>query len=217
MIRLDGISKAYRAGSDWNHVLRNVSVTFPTGHSVGVLGLNGSGKSTLLRVIGGVEPPDHGTINKDVSLSWPIGFSGAFQGSLTGRENARFISRIYGISPGEVEDFAKDFSELGEYFELPVKTYSTGMRARLAFAISMAVDFDCYLVDEITAVGDFRFTKRCEDAFRERRQHASFIMVSHNPNTIKQTCDMAAILKDGQLQLYDTVAEAMAAYNRDKS
>ena len=212
MIQLDNISKAYRVGSRWNQDLDNVSATFPSGQNVGILGLNGAGKSTLLRVIGAVEPADAGTIRKDVRVSWPIAFSGAIHTNLTGRENARFIARIYGESIKKVEQFAETFTELGPYFDMPANTYSTGMRARLAFAISIAVDFECYLVDEITSVGDMRFTLKYRRAFRDRLKNASLIMVSHNPQTITDYCDIGAILHKGKLQMFDTITEAMDEY-----
>ena len=214
MIQLDNISKAYRVGSRWNQVLDNVSATFPSGQNVGILGLNGAGKSTLLRIMGAVEPADAGTIRKDVRVSWPIAFSGAIHTNLTGRENARFIARIYGESIKQVEQFAEKFTELGPYFDMPANTYSTGMRARLAFAISIAADFECYLVDEITSVGDMRFTLKYRRAFRDRLKNASLVMVSHNPQTIRDYCDIGAILHRGKLQMFDTIAEAMDEYEQ---
>ncbi len=214
MIQLDNICKAYRVGSRWNQVLDNVSATFPSGQNVGILGLNGAGKSTLLRIMGAVDPADAGTIRKDVRVSWPIAFSGAIHTNLTGRENARFIARIYGESIKKVEHFAEKFTELGPYFDMPANTYSTGMRARLAFAISIAANFECYLVDEITSVGDMRFTLKYRRAFRERLKNASLVMVSHNPRTIRDYCDIGAILHRGKLQMFDTIAEAMDEYEQ---
>ena len=214
MIQLENISKAYRVGSRWNQVLNDISATFPTGHNVGILGLNGAGKSTLLRLIGSVEPPDHGTINKDVKVSWPIAFSGAIHTNLTGRENARFIARIYGEPTRKVEQFAERFTELGAYFDMATYTYSTGMRARLAFAISIAANFDCYLVDEVTSVGDLRFTLKYRRAFRERLKNASLVMVSHNPQTIRSFCDTGGILHEGKLRMFDTITEAMEEYEK---
>jgi capsular polysaccharide transport system ATP-binding protein len=214
MIELRQVSKAYKVGLESNQVLDNISVTFPTGVSVGVLGLNGAGKSTLLRIIGGTEPPDRGTVYKDVRVSWPIAFSGGFHASLTGRENTRFIARVYGESPSRFERFAEEFTELGPYFDMPLRTYSTGMRSRLAFAVSMACDFDCYLVDEITATGDKRFSRRYRQAFKERLKNASIIMVSHNTQTIREFCTVGAIIHRGDLELFDSLSKAMAAYNQ---
>jgi len=212
VIRLENVSKAYKVGKGRRVVLQDVSVTFPTGRSIGILGLNGAGKSTLLRLIGGVEPPDRGRITRDIRVSWPIGFGGGVHNSMTGRENARFIARIYGEAPREIEKFTEEFTELGPYFDQPVITYSSGMRARLAFGISMAAKFDCYLVDEVTAVGDKRFSHKYREAFRQRLKHASVVMVSHNPGTIRAECDMGAVLSRGKIEIYDTVNEAMQAY-----
>ena len=212
MIELREISKSYRMGSGRNTVLDSVSAVFPTGKSVGILGVNGAGKSTLLRIIGGVEPPDRGTVRKDVRVSWPMGFSGGFSPNMTGRQGARFVARIYGEAPRAVEDFARDFAELGLYFDMPIRTYSSGMRARLAFAISFAVEFDCYLVDEVIATGDARFSKKYRREFKEKARNASVILVSHNPESIRAECDFAAVLTKGSLTLYETVDEAMEVY-----
>ena len=212
MIELREISKSYRMGSGRNTVLDSVSAVFPTGKSVGILGVNGAGKSTLLRIIGGVEPPDRGTVRKDVRVSWPMGFSGGFSPNMTGRQGARFVARIYGEAPRAVEGFARDFAELGPYFDMPIRTYSSGMRARLAFAISFAVEFDCYLVDEVIATGDARFSKKYRREFKEKARNASVILVSHNPESIRAECDFAAVLTKGSLTLYKTVDEAMDMY-----
>jgi capsular polysaccharide transport system ATP-binding protein len=213
MITLDTVSKSYRKKSGWHDVLRNISVTFPKGRSVGILGRNGAGKSTLLRLIGGVEQPDKGRISREMKVSWPVGFTGGIHGDLTGRENARFVARIYGADLRHVVQFTESFAEIGDYFDMPIQTYSTGMRARLSFGLSMACEFECYLVDEITAVGDYVFQKKCKEIFNERRERASVIMVSHNVNTIKQYCDMAAVLSDGHIELFETVEAAAAAYS----
>lgn len=213
MIKLENISKAYRVDQEWNVVLNDISVTFPTGESIGILGLNGAGKSTLLRIIGGIEPPDSGHVRKDIRVSWPIGFGGGLHGALTGRENARFIARIYGESPKKLERFAEEFTELGKYFDMPIKTYSSGMRARLSFATSMACEFDCYLVDEATAAGDRRFAARYREAFSMRLRGASMVMVSHNAQTVREYCSLGAVLFKGRLQIFQTVDKAMAAYN----
>ena len=214
MIELREISKSYRLGAGWHTVLDSVSAVFPTGKSVGILGVNGAGKSTLLRIIGGVEPPDHGTVRKDVRVSWPMGFTGGFSPNMTGRQGARFVARIYGEAPRLVEHFARDFAELGPYFDMPIRTYSSGMRARLAFAISFAVEFDCYLVDEVIATGDARFGKKYRREFKERSRNASVILVSHNPEAIRAECDFAAVLTKGSLTLYESVDEAMDVYEQ---
>ena len=212
MITLDKVSKSYRAGQSWNRVLDNIDCTFPTGKNIGILGLNGAGKSTLLRLIGGVETPDFGNIYRDGTVSWPIAFTGAFPGTLTGRENARFVGRLYGAPVEEIEAFTEDFAELGDYFDMEVRTYSSGMRARLGFAVSMAVEFDCYLVDEATEAGDWRFRAKCLRAFRELGDRATIIMVSHNEETIRRICDVGAVLSGGTLMFYNDIKEAMAVY-----
>jgi capsular polysaccharide transport system ATP-binding protein len=212
MIDIKNISKAYRIRHGWNQVLDNISIQFPTHRNVGIMGLNGSGKSTLLRLIGNVEPPDSGEIYRDVKVSWPIGFSGGILPEMTGREGTRFVSRIYGADIKETERFVQDFSELGHYFDMRLKTYSSGMRSRLSFAISMAMEFECYLVDEITAVGDARFKTKYRQEFMSRKERASLIMVSHQANTIKESCDMAAVLFEGKITLYDSVDEGMRVY-----
>jgi capsular polysaccharide transport system ATP-binding protein len=149
-----------------------------------------------------------------VRVSWPIAFGGGFHNSLTGRENTRFIARVYGESPAKFERFAEEFTELGQYFDMPLRTYSTGMRSRLAFAASIACDFDCYLVDEVTATGDKRFLRRYREAFKERLKGASVIMVSHNSQTIREFCTVGAIIHQGKLELFDSLSQAMAAYSQ---
>jgi capsular polysaccharide transport system ATP-binding protein len=212
MIELDNISKAYPTNRGFNQVLDGVSFTFPPHTNVGILGRNGAGKSTLLRIIAGTEEPDSGAVRRQGVVSWPIGFSGGFSGSLTGEENCRFVARIYGADLDEVVGFSADFAELRDYFYMPVKTYSSGMRARLAFGLSMAIAFDAYLVDEVTAVGDSQFQEKCRKAFEARRGRSSVIIVSHNMSTIKDYCERCAVLKDGKLLCFDSVDEASAVY-----
>jgi capsular polysaccharide transport system ATP-binding protein len=193
-------------------VINDVSIDFPTGTNVGILGVNGAGKSTLLRLLSGVEAPDRGKIVRKGRISWPIGFGGGFNGSLSGEENCRFVSRIYDEDIDRVTSFAHEFSELGDFFYMPVRTYSSGMKARLAFGLSMAIDFDCYLVDEVTAVGDRRFNQKCRAAFSERRKRSSILMVSHNMATIREYCDQCAVLNRGKVLMYGSVSEATGKY-----
>lgn len=213
MIEFDGVSKSYPTPIGRRIILEDVTLRLQLGVSYGVLGPNGAGKSTLLRLISGAERPDAGRITRRARVSWPLGFSGGFHNSLTGRENVQFVARVYGEAPREVIAFVEDFSELREYMDMPVGTYSSGMRARLAFGLSLAIDFDCYLVDEITAVGDYRFQKRCAEAFQERRRTSSIIMVSHAVGTIQQYCDAGAILADGKVHVFDTIQEASKIYH----
>lgn len=212
MIEVRHVSKAYPLRHGMNQVLNDISLQFPSGENIGILGRNGSGKSTLLRILAGIEQPDSGEIIRHRRVSWPIGFSGGFNGTLTGEENARFVARIYGADVRRVSRYAHDFSELREYFHMPVRTYSTGMKSRLAFAISMAIDFSVYLIDEVTAVGDKPFQDKCRNAFRERRQRASVILVSHNLATIRQFCDSCAVLINGNLQVCGSIEEAQQIY-----
>lgn len=212
MIELKDVTKAYRTHAGDHVVLDRVSATFPTRVSVGVVGKNGAGKSTLLRILGGAEQPDAGHIVRHGRVSWPIGFAGGFNGSLTGEENCRFVARIYGAEMDEVVEFARGFAEIGNYFHEPVRTYSSGMRARLAFGLSMALDFDTYLVDEVTAVGDRAFQEKCKLAFAERRERSSVIIVSHQLNTIKEYCSKFALLRRGKLTIFDDIAEVERLY-----
>lgn len=212
MIELRGITKAYRTKAGDHVVLDRIDALFPSGESVGILGKNGAGKSTLLRILGGAEQPDAGELLREGRVSWPIGFSGGFNGSLTGEENCRFVARIYGAHVDEVVEFARAFAEIGEYFRMPVRTYSSGMRARLAFGLSMALDFDTYLVDEVTAVGDKGFQEKCRLAFAERQERASVIIVSHQMSTIRKYCSRAAVLRGGRLRFFDDLDEASEHY-----
>lgn len=212
MIELRDVTKVYPTVKGENVVLDSVSFTFPARTNIGILGRNGAGKSTLMRIIAGTEQPDAGEVIRRGNVSWPIGFGGGFNGSLTGEENCRFVARIYGADVDDVVGFTMAFAELGDYFHMPVKTYSSGMRARLAFGLSMAIEFDVYLVDEITAVGDARFQQRCRDAFRERSGRSSVIIVSHQLSTIRDYCQSCALLRAGQLQVFDTIEAASAAY-----
>lgn len=213
MIQLDGVYKSYQTVAGPNVVLDGVGITFPLRESVGILGRNGAGKSTLLRIIAGVEIPDAGIVTRTGRVSWPIGFSGGFSPSLSGEENCRFVARIYGESPARVVDSSREFADLGTYFYMPVRTYSSGMRARLAFALSMAIDFDIYLVDEITAVGDQQFQEKCRLAFEQRQERSSLIIVSHNLPTVSSYCKRCAVLHNGKLKLFDSVGEAADAYS----
>lgn len=212
MIELHNVSKVYPTRSGNKQVLKPTTLRLPKGHNIGLLGVNGAGKSTLLRMIAGSEAPSTGNIIRHVKMSWPLGFSGGFNGSLTGAENMRFVSRIYGMEIKRVENFVRDFSELGDYLDMPVRTYSSGMRARLAFGLSMAMDFECYLVDEITGVGDKAFQNKCRDAFKERSERSGLIMVSHSMNTLKEYCDMGIVLDKGQLHFFDGIEPAIEYY-----
>jgi capsular polysaccharide transport system ATP-binding protein len=194
-------------------VLDRVTRVFPPGVNVGILGRNGAGKSTLLRIIGGSELPDAGRVVRNAGISWPIGFSGGFNSKLSGRENLRFLCRLYNKDYGRVCGFVEDFSDLGEYMDMPVFTYSSGMRAKINFGASMAFNFDYYLVDEVTAVGDASFRKKSEALFQERRKNSTLIMVSHSMGTVKSLCDKLLVLHGGILRDFDSPDEAVQFYN----
>jgi capsular polysaccharide transport system ATP-binding protein len=212
MIKLLNINKTYETRSGPVHVLRDVNLTIDSGERVGILGRNGAGKSTLIRLISGAEFPSSGIIERDMSVSWPLAFGGAFQGSLTGFDNLRFICRIYGVDPDDKVDFVQQFSELGIYLWEPIKSYSSGMRARLAFAISMVIEFDCFLIDEIIAVGDTRFHEKCNHELFVKRADRAMIIVSHDPEYIRAHCSRAAVLVGGQLHHRPSVDEAFEFY-----
>ncbi|KAB0644830.1 ABC transporter ATP-binding protein [Burkholderia latens] len=214
MIRLENVSKRYPTASGGRNVLDGISFTLERGRKIGILGTNGAGKSTLIRVLAGVEPASSGTIQRGMSLSWPLAFGGAFQNSLTGLDNLRFISRVYGCAEAPMRRFVEDFSGLGRYLREPIKVYSSGMRARLAFALSIAVEFDCFLIDEVIAVGDQQFQERCREELFVKRKDRSMILVSHDPNLIRQYCDTAAILDGGKLSLCDSVDDAYSIYTQ---
>lgn len=212
MIICQDIHKRYRSGHATKTVLRGVNFTINPRDRIGLLGRNGAGKSTLIRLIGGVEMPTSGKVIRSMSCSWPLGFSGGFQGSLTGYDNARFIARIYDKPYGEMREFVENFTELGRQLSMPVKTYSSGMRARLAFALTLAIEFECYLIDEVIMVGDPSFQKKCKVEFFEKRQDRSLILASHSSDYIKQYCNRAIILHNGMATLYEDVSEALRLY-----
>lgn len=217
MIEICNLTKRYSTRGGLVTVLDDVNLIIRPGEKVGVLGRNGAGKSTLIRLISGAEQPTAGHIRRKMSISWPLAFGGAFQGSLTGLDNLRFICRVYGVDFRPRIGYVEEFSELGRYLREPVKTYSSGMRARLAFAISMAIEFDCYLIDEIVAVGDSRFHEKCQIELFEKRNDRAMIIVSHNPEFIQTHCQHAAVLGGGKLSIFDNLPEALAFYSADMS
>lgn len=215
MITLADVSKSYPTRQGRTAVLERINLQVAPGEKVGVLGRNGAGKSTMVRLISGAEQPDSGTVTREMTVSWPIAFGGAFQNTLTGLDNLRFICRIYGVDPTDKVAAVDDFAELGRYLREPVRVYSSGMRARLAFAISMVIEFDCFLIDEIVAVGDDRFNNKCQQELFENRRDRAMIIVSHNHDYIKQHCERIVMLKDGRLIYFDDMDEAYHVYASD--
>lgn len=214
MISVSKVVKEYRSESTHklHRALDQVTFTLARGQKVGVIGHNGAGKSTLIRLLAGVEMPTRGTILRDMSVSWPVGLSGGISPSLTGNDNIRFVSRIYGKPLNFVRDFVEEFSELGKFLSEPVKNYSSGMMARLNFALSLAIDFDCYLVDEIIAVGDPRFQRRSHEELFEKRLDRSLFLASHQPDIIRAYCDSALLLYQGKAKMFDSVEDALGLY-----
>ena len=213
MIRFRNVSKAFRLKDGTRkHITRDLTLNLPADRRVGLIGRNGAGKSTLLKMIGGTIRPDGGRIEAGGRVSWPMGFSGGFHPALTGRQNARFVARIYGADTDALIDYVEDFAELGEFLDAPFEKYSSGMKARLAFGVSMAAEFDCYLVDEITAVGDALFRKKCREVFTEKLSSAQVIMVSHSDHTLREYCDAALLLENGEARYFDRLDDGLAAY-----
>jgi len=213
MIQAIDVSKEYRSEGRVHRVLNSVSFTVQRGEKIAVLGRNGAGKSTLLRLLGGVEVPTSGRIDQTMSLSWPLGLQGGFQGSLTGNDNLRFIARIYNKPFDYIRAYVDDFAELGKFLSEPVRTYSTGMRARFAFALSLAIDFDCYLIDEIIAAGDQRFQRRSHEELFEKRADRAMILASHIGDIVKAYCSRALVLHRGRGKLFDDLDLALDIYN----
>lgn len=210
MIKAENVFKVYPTRSGDRVVLNDISFTLNRGEKLGILGRNGAGKSTLIRLISGAEQPTSGNVIRTMSVSWPLAFGGAFQGTLTGIDNVRFISRIYKQDFNKNIDFVADFTELGLYLKEPVRSYSQGMRARLAFAISMIIEFDCYLIDEIGAVGDARFHERCEVELFQRRHDRAMLIISHDTEYVRNHCSHFAVLNNGNMQIYFDFDEAYA-------
>lgn len=212
MIILDGITKVYKTRQGSRTVLNDITMTVAAGEKVGILGRNGAGKSTLIRLIGGAEMPTQGQIHRGMSVSWPLAFTGGFQGSLTGMDNLRFICRVYDADIRSVIPYVEEFSELGVYLREPLKNYSAGMRARLAFAISMAVEFDCFLIDEVVAVGDNRFHEKCHHELFEKRNDRAMIIVSHSSGYVREHCDTVVVLDEGCIKRFENTNDAFDYY-----
>lgn len=219
MITLTDLHKCYETRQGPNWVLRGISLTFPSDRNVAVIGANGCGKSTLMRLIAGIDTPDRGSIERGCRVSWPLGLAGGLQKALTGRQNTRFVCRIQGFDTDldEKARFVHRFSGLRAQFDEPLSTYSSGMRARLAFSLSLAFDFDVYLIDELMAVGDNRFRKKSRKAIAKLADRSSLIMASHDDELLKTFCRAAVWLHDGQARWFESVEEALDLYNESES
>lgn len=214
MIGFRNVRKTYRLKGIRKVIVDDLTLDLPSDRNIAILGQNGAGKSTLMRMIAGAEMPDRGKILRKGAVSWPLGFSGGFSGDMTGLENARFVARMYGHDTERVVEFVEEFSELGVSMRLPIKTYSSGMKARLAFGVSMAIDFSYYLIDEVTAVGDARFQRKCNEVFEQKAQRSRIIMISHSIATVRRFCQSGLFMHEGQLHYYEDVEGAIEAHNR---
>lgn len=216
MIELKNVTKSYEVDNGRSYVLRDVSIVLPGGSNIAVLGPNGAGKSTFLRMISGAEAADSGAIITDSKISWPLGLSSGFQKTLTGRQNVAFVCNINGLNNEQTRHVIKqvtEFAELGEYFDMPIRSYSSGMRARLGFGLSMTFEFDVYIVDELTSVGDATFRKKAKQAFEEFRQRATLIFASHNMDTLRDACESAIFIRDCTIDYYPNVEDGIKAYS----
>ncbi|WAI81353.1 MULTISPECIES: ABC transporter ATP-binding protein [Achromobacter] len=216
MISIENVTKSYLTNKGRKFVFRNLSVSLPSNKNIALIGRNGAGKSTLMRLLGGQDVPDSGKIRSNKSISWPVGLSGGFQGSLTGRQNVKFVARVQGTLGDDlrkVVKFVEDFAEIGEYFDLPVNTYSSGMRGRVAFGLSLAFNFDYYLVDEAISVGDAHFREKAQHLFSERTGTSNLILVTHGMGQVRKMCDYVVLLKTGgEVEQYEDVEKGIAAY-----
>jgi len=216
VFELRNVTKSYLTPNGRRYVFRNLSLAIPPGKNIGLIGRNGAGKSTLMRLLGGADVPDSGTIVTDRSISWPVGLTGGFQGSMSGRDNIKFVCRVYGATGDAMREkirYVQEFAEIGDWIDEPIKTYSSGMRSRVAFGLSMAFDFDYYLIDEVMSVGDAQFKRKCADVFKEKLQKANVVLVSHSMPEIEKLCDIVLLVRDGGIQVYEDVAEGIKAYN----
>ncbi|MEL6608099.1 MAG: ABC transporter ATP-binding protein [Pseudomonadota bacterium] len=209
MITLEGVHKSFRRGGVTTHIARGITARFPANQSVALLGRNGAGKSSLLKMIAGTLDPDRGRVRVAGSVSWPVGFAGSFHGDLTGAQTARFLARLYGVDTGAMVASVARFTELGDKLHHPVRTYSTGMKARLAFGASMAIPFDTYLVDEVTSVGDAAFKEKSKTVFLDRLSRSGAIVVSHTLPMLREICTAGAVLHDGTLTWHDDIETAI--------
>ena len=215
MIVLENITKSYPMTHGRHYVFRNLSFTFPEGSSIAILGPNGAGKSTLMRILGGIDKPDSGRVITDKKISWPVGLSGGFQGSLSARDNVKFVCRVYGYLGEALRErvrYVEEFAEIGKYFDQPMKNFSSGMRSRVGFGLSMAFDFDYYLIDEAGAVGDPKFKEKSKAVYDEKRKNSNVILVTHNISEVRELCQHVVVVREGQATVYADIEEGIAVY-----
>lgn len=212
MIRFENLSKSFRMGDRRKVIIDHLDLTLPTGKALALMGRNGAGKTTLLQMVAGTIRPDSGRIVSDGTISWPVGLGSSLHKDLTGAQNIRFIARVYGVDTESLVDFVEDFAELGQHFNMPVRSYSSGMRSRLAFGASMGIRFDTYLVDEVTAVGDASFRVKSRAVFRERMKQSGAIFVSHDLGQLREYCDAGLVLERGKLQYFEDLDEALEVH-----
>lgn len=216
MIRFENVTKTFRLkGAPDKVIVRDLNMIIPRGRSVALLGRNGAGKSSFLQLISGSLKPDSGRIVRECRVSWPLGFAGSFHKALTGVQNIRFVARIYGVNVDELIEYVREFSELGDFLHQPVGIYSSGMKARLAFGVSMGIRFDVYLVDEVTAVGDTNFKLKCRQAFETRLGDSDVIMVSHGVNALRTYCDCGIVLENGRIEYYEDIEDAIERHEEN--
>jgi len=216
MIELKNVTKYFQTKKGKNYILKDVTFSIPSDVNIGILGRNGTGKSTLMRMLGQIEFPNNGKITSTKSFSWPLGLSGGFVGNMTGKANVKFVCRLYGKNSDEIKDiiqFVKDFSELGNYFDMPIRTYSSGMKGRLSFGLSLAFDFDYMLIDETLSVGDARFKKKSKEALLKKIENCNVLLVSHDMNTLKELCESGIVVDKGKLYYFDKIEDAIIEYN----
>ncbi len=215
MLELQHVTKSYPTPQGRRYVFRDLCFSFPAGANIGLIGRNGAGKSTLLRLLGGIDTPDSGRVWTESRISWPVGLSGGFVTTLSARENIEFVCRVYGAHGRDMRqkvDFVREFAEIGDYFDLPMRSFSSGMRSRVAFGLSMAFDFDYYLIDEVMAVGDAQFRQKSRAVMKERLKRSNVILTSHNMDDIRQYCNLVVVVDRGNTTLYDDVAAGIRAY-----
>ena len=215
MIELKNVTKYFKTSKGKKYILKDANLIIPSGTNIGILGRNGAGKSTIMRMLGRIEFPTYGEIISDNTFSWPLGLGGGFVGSMTGRANVKFVCRLYGRGPKEIKkiiDFVYNFSELKDYFDMPIKTYSSGMKSRLSFGLSLAFDFDYMLIDETLSVGDARFKQKSKEALMKKIEKCNVLLVSHNMKTLKEICDSGIVVNGGEIKYYENINDAIEEY-----